>query len=159
MRKIERAAQLTKSDWRYLAIAILELLAARVLLAAVTARKILEGLRSPLPGPPRQEKADIDVARLSWAIAVAAQHVPWRSDCFIKAIAADRWLRRHHLQPDFHLGVTNDEKGIFVAHAWLRYGDFTVTGGRYDQYSMLIEPQSLATADCQDDLLRGRAKT
>ena len=147
MHKIRRAAQFTKSDWRYLAIAILELLAARVLLAAVTARKILEGLRSPLPGPPRQEKADIDVARLSWAIAVAAQHVPWRSDCFIRAIAADRWLRRHHLQPDFYLGVIKDEKGGFAAHAWLQYGGITVTGGKYDQYSKLIEPQKLGAAD------------
>ena len=143
MRKIRRAARLPKSDWRYLTIATLELLAARILLAAVAAEKILAGLRAPLSEPTRQEKADIDVERLSWAIAVAAQTVPWRSDCFIKTIAADRWLRRYHLQPDFYLGVTKDEKGVFAAHAWLRYGDFTVTGGKYDQYSKLIEPQIL----------------
>ena len=150
MRKIKRAAQLSRSDWRYLAIAILELLAARIRLSAVAAEKILGDLRSPLSGPPRQPKnplANSDVEHLSWAIAVAAQHVPWRSDCFIKTIAADRWLRRHHLQPDFYLGVTKDEQGIFAAHAWLRYGDLTITGGRYDQYSKLIGPQILRAAD------------
>src|SRR5262249_17916774 len=147
MRKIRRAAQLCRSDWRYLTIAILELLAARILLAAVAAEKILGRLRAPLSGSPRQQKADIDVERLSWAITVAAQTVPWRSDCLIKTIAADRWLRRHHLQPDFYLGVTKDEKGVFAAHAWLCYGDITVTGGKYGQYSKLIEPQNLGTAE------------
>ena len=159
MRNIRRAAQFSRSDWRYLTIAILDLLAARIRLSAVAAEKILGGLRAPLSGSSRQQKADIDVERLSWAIAVAAQNVPWRSDCFIKTIAADRCLRRHHLQPDFYLGVAKDEQGVFAAHAWLRYGDFTVTGGKFDQYSKLIEPQDLGTADCQDDLLRGRAKT
>ena len=161
MRKIRRATELTLSDWRYLATATLELLAARIRLSAFTAEKILRRLQAPLSAPPRQSKgpsARIDVERFSWAIAVAAQHVPWRSDCFIKTIAADRWLRRHHLQPDFYLGVTKDEKGVFAAHAWLRYGDFTVTGGKYDQYSKLIEPPNLKTADPRDDLPRGARK-
>jgi hypothetical protein len=150
MRKIRRAAQFSRSEWRYLTIAILELLAARFLFTTVATEKILFGLQAPLSAPPRQSKspwAKIDVERLSWAIAVAAQHVPWRSDCLIKTIAADRWLRRYHLQPDFYLGVAKDEKGVFAAHAWLRYGDLTVTGGRYDQYAKLIEPQDLKTAD------------
>jgi hypothetical protein len=152
MRKIGRATQLTLSDWRYLTIAILELLAARIRLSAFAAEEILRRLQAPLSAPPRQSKsplANSDVERLSWAIAVAAQHVPWRSDCFVKTIAADRWLRRYHLQPDFYLGIAKDERGSFAAHAWLRYGDLTVTGGRYDQYFELIEPQILRTADPQ----------
>jgi hypothetical protein len=159
MHKIRRAAQFSRSDWRYLTIATLELLAARILLVAVAAEKILVGLQAPLSGPPRQQKADIDVERLSWAIGVAAQTVPWRSDCLIKTIAADRWLRRHHLRPDFYLGVIKDEKGVFAAHAWLCYGDLTVTGGKHDQYSKLIEPQNLGTAGSQDGLPRAHAKT
>jgi hypothetical protein len=154
--------QLTFTDWRYLTIATVELLAARILFTAVATEKILFGLQAPLSTPPRQSKspwAKIDVERLSWAIAVAAQHVPWRSDCFIKAIAADRWLRRHHLQPDFYLGVAKDEQGIFAAHAWLRYGDITVTGGKYDQYSKLIEPQKQGATASQDGLPRAHAKT
>jgi hypothetical protein len=83
--------------------------------------------------------AKIDVERLSWAIAVVAPRVPWRSDCLVKVIAADHWLRRHQLHPDFYLGVAKDERGVFVSHAWLRYDGITVTGGRYDQFSVLIE--------------------
>jgi len=143
MRKLRRAAHLTLSDWRYLTIASGELLAARIRLSTVAAEKILRELKAPLSALPQQQRtpvASIDVERLSWAIAVAAQHVPWRSDCLIRVIAADRWLRRHHLRPDFYLGVAKDEQGVFAAHAWVRYGDLTVTGGRYEQFSTLIEP-------------------
>ena len=143
MRKLRRAAHLTLSDWRYLTIASGELLAARIRLSTVAAEKILRELQAPLPVRPQRQRfplAKIDVERLSWAIAVAAQHVPWRSDCFIRVIAADRWLRRHQLRPDFFLGVAKDERGVFAAHAWLRCCDLTVTGGRYDQFSTLLEP-------------------
>jgi Transglutaminase-like superfamily len=143
MRKIRRATYLTLSEWRYLAIASAELLAARIRLSTVAAEKILRELQSPLSAFPQHQRSTVSkvkVERLSWAIAVAAQHVPWRSDCFIRVIAADHWLRRHHLRPDFYLGVAKDEQGVFAAHAWLRYGDLTVTGGRYDRYSALIEP-------------------
>ena len=141
MQKIKRAARLTLSDWRYLTIAAIELLAARIRLSVFAVEKILRELRAPSSVPSPQLRCPLagsDVERLSWAIAVAAQHVPWRSDCLIRTIAADRWLRRHHLQPDFHLGVAKDEQGVFVAHAWLRYGDVTVTGGRHEQYARLI---------------------
>ena len=144
MLKIRRAAQFTGSDWRYLTIAIFELLAARIRLSTVATEKIVHELQALLSASPRQSKSPwtkIDVERLSWAIAVAAEHVPWRSDCFIKTIAADRWLRRHDLQADFYLGVAKDEQDVFAAHAWLRHGDFTVTGGRYDRFSTLIEPK------------------
>jgi Transglutaminase-like superfamily len=143
VRKIRRAAYLTPSDWRYLAIALAELLAARIRLSTVAAEKILQELQAPLSALPHQQGRplkNIDVERLSWAIATVAQYVPWRSDCFVRVIAADRWLRRHHLRPDFYLGVAKDEQGVFAAHAWLRYGDLTVTGGRYDRFSALIEP-------------------
>ena len=131
MRKIRRAAHLTLSDWRYLTIASVELFVARIRLSTVAAEKILRELQAPLSALPQQRSplAKIDVERLSWAIAVAAQHVPWRSDCLVRVMAADRWLRRHHLRPDFYLGVAKDEQGVFAAHAWLRYGDLTVTGG------------------------------
>jgi Transglutaminase-like superfamily len=141
MRKIRRAASLTLSDWRYLTIASGELLVARIRLSTVAAEKILRELQAPLSAvQQRTTLAEIDVERLSWAIAVAAQFVPWRSDCFVRVIAADRWLRRYHLRPDFYLGVAKDEQGVFTAHAWVRYGDLTVTGGSYDQFSPLIEP-------------------
>jgi hypothetical protein len=143
IRKIGRAAYLTPSDWQYLTIATFELLAARFRLSTVATEKILRELQSQLSATPQKQEsasAKVDIERLSWAIAVVARHAIWRSDCLIQVMAADRWLRRHHLRPDFYLGIAKTEQGIFAAHAWLRYGDITVTGGRSSQFSTLIEP-------------------
>jgi hypothetical protein len=143
MRKVQRLACLGLADWRYLLIASVELLVARVNFSAVAAEKLLRELRAPLSvtsGDQKTSLAKTDVERFAWAIAVAAQHVPWRSDCLVRVLAADRWLRRHSIRPDFYLGVTKDEEGALIAHAWLRYGDLTVTGGKYDRYSKLIGP-------------------
>ena len=143
MRKIRRAAKLTLSDWRYLTTASVELLAARIRLSTVGAETILRELQDRSSALPHQQigrSAPIDVERLSWAITVAAGHVPWRSDCLLQVMAADRWLRQHGLCADFYLGVVKDPQQGLTAHAWLRYGDLTVTGGRYDRYSTLIEP-------------------
>jgi hypothetical protein len=136
--KLRRVLQLTFSDWRYLAVACLELFAARIRLAAVTTDKILGKLQAPLSVG--LGSSSLEVRRLAWAIAIAAQYVPWRSDCLVQVLAADRWLRRHHLQPDFYLGVAKDERGGLAAHAWLRYGDIIVTGGRADPFATLIGP-------------------
>ena len=143
MKKFRRALQLPLSDWRYLVIASLELFAARIRFAALATQKILRALQAPSSALSQDESSPstkIDVECLSWAIAVAAQHVPWRSDCLIQVMAADRWLRRHQLRPNFYLGVAKDERGGLAAHAWLRCGDRIVTGGRSDQFSTLIEP-------------------
>jgi hypothetical protein len=142
-RKIRRVPSLRFADWGYLAIASIELFAARIRFSIVGAETILRELQAPLPKFNRNQREPltrIGVQRLSWAMKVAAQFVPWRSDCLIQVMAADRWLRRRHLRPDFYLGVTKDERGIFTAHAWVRCGDITVTGGRYDRFSTLIEP-------------------
>ncbi len=143
MQKIRRATQLTFSDWRYLAQASVELLAARYRFSTLSPESILRELQdrsSPLPREQINRPAAIDVKRVSWAITLAARYVPWRSDCLIQVVAADRWLRRHGLCADFHLGVAKDVDGGLKAHAWLRYGGLTVTGGRYDEFAPLIEP-------------------
>jgi len=143
MHRIRRAAQLTHSDWRYLATASVELLAARVRLSTVPPETIMRELQDRSPPLQREHLSHsvaIDVERVSWAITLAAHYVPWRSDCLIQVMAADRWLCRNGVCTDFHLGVAKDANGGLKAHAWLRYGDVTVTGGRYDEFAPLIEP-------------------
>lgn len=143
MRTIERAAQLTLSDWRYLAIASVELLAARYRFSTVPSQRIVQELQDRSSPPPHRQtspQAAIYVKWVSWAIPLAARYVPWRSDCLIQVMAAERWLRRNGVCTDFHLGVAKDANGGLKAHAWLRYGDVTVTGGRYDEFAPLIEP-------------------
>jgi hypothetical protein len=144
IKKINRIVQLTASDWGYLTIAIVELLIARIRHARVSAETIirdLQALCTPNFGwQQTKQTSAIDLQRLSWAIAVAASRVPWRSDCVLQAMAADRWMRRHNLRPVFYLGVAKDARGNLRSHAWLRYGDTTVTGGEYEEFSVLIGP-------------------
>ena len=141
--KIRRAAQLTISDWRYLAKASVELFAARFRLSTIPPERILRELQDKSSVVPDQKiicSAEMDVERISWAIAVAGRYVPWRTDCLIQVMAADRWLRKHDLCADFYLGVAKELQKGLTAHAWLRHGDLTVTGGSYDRFSVLIEP-------------------
>ena len=97
MRKIQRLACVELWDWCFLLIASVELLAARVRISTVAAGKLLRELRAPLSVIHKCDRvrlARADVERLAWAIAIAAEHVPWRSDCLVRVLAADRWLRR-----------------------------------------------------------------
>jgi hypothetical protein len=77
---------------------------------------------------------------LSWAIGAAAARVPWRSDCLLRVMAADRWLRRYGHEPEFFLGAAKVETGQLGAHAWLRCGDVTVTGGSGKEFTELMMP-------------------
>jgi Transglutaminase-like superfamily len=138
-----RAAGLSFLDWLYLAIAVKELLIARIRYATRTVGKILRKLqdeRLACEGETGGRTCAVDVSRLSWAIGAAAARVPWRSDCLLRVMAADRWLRRCQLRPDFFLGVVKNSTGSLESHAWLRFGNFEVTGGSGAAFTALMEP-------------------
>ena len=139
VRTLRRAIGLSLADWRYLAIAVKELGLARVRHATQPIGHILRELQTERPLP--AEAGDsVDLARLSWALGAAAARVPWRSDCLLRAMAADRWLRRHGHQPEFFLGVNTDATTGFGAHAWLRCSGIIITGGESTEYTQLLAP-------------------
>jgi len=133
---------LSAIDWRYLAIAIKELLIARIRYTTQPVGKILRELQDERPKSDASLSGDVDLARLSWAIGAAAVRVPWRSDCLPQAMAADRWLRRHGLQPRFFVGIAKAADGQLEAHAWLQCHSIVVTGGISREFATLIEPVS-----------------
>lgn len=142
MGRLQRLATLTMADWSYLVRAAFELLCARYRFSNVPPSALVRELRSPSrPSEPVVRSAGApNIDRLSWAIATASRLVPWRSDCLIQVLAADRWLQRYGLTGDFYLGVAKDEDSGLKAHAWLRFGDLTVAGGRCDEFVPLIAP-------------------
>ena len=142
-----RAASLSQLDWRYLAIAVKELLIARIRHVSQPVGKILRELQDKRIQSDGDTRSEVDLLRLSWAIGAAAARVPWRSDCLLQAMAADRWLRRRGMQPEFFVGVTKDAGGQLEAHAWLRCGDAMVTGADDRNFTNLIEPISRATRE------------
>lgn len=71
---------------------------------------------------------NFDPEQATRAIEVAARHVPWRSDCLIKAMAAARWLHNNGYQPTVHVGVAKRDDGTIGAHAWLTLNDQILVG-------------------------------
>ena len=107
-----------------------------VIAAFELARARIDHARLPLaallaePPPPTCEAGQgaPDVAQIAWAIGAVARRVPFRADCVIQALAAQRWLRRRGLTARIHLGVARTGDGI-AAHAWLTQDGRPVVGG------------------------------
>ena len=79
------------------------------------------------------------IARLvGRAVHSAAHNTPWNSNCLARAIAAKRMLRRRGVGSTLYLGVNKDEVGDLAAHAWVRCGEFWLTGGRGDLHYTVV---------------------
>jgi Transglutaminase-like superfamily len=142
-------AGLSSDDWLFLRIAVKELALARMRHAYEPIDAIFRDLQTSAEdfgGPHRASPLTLeDLRRMSWAIAAAASRVPWRSDCLVQAMAAHRWLRRDGMRADAFVGVCKNERGDLMAHAWLRQGDLTITGGHYDKFQVMVGPSSFVS--------------
>lgn len=137
----KRFGDLAPQDWRHLAIAVKELLIARIRYALQPAGKILLDLHEAPQVYLKGGNVRVDLARMAWSIDAAAARVPWRSDCLLRVMAADRWLRRWRLPREFFLGAGHDDNGHFCAHAWLLSDGVEITGGSGAGFVPLIEPR------------------
>ena len=81
------------------------------------------------------------VKRVSYFIPRVAARLPWRADCLVQAIAAERWLGRHGIATVLTLGVPRDRPADFEAHAWLSAGSRIVTGGDISGYVPFNPPR------------------
>ena len=66
--------------------------------------------------------------RISRIVNRVCDKTPWESKCLVRALTAQRLLRRLGLSCTLYMGCGMD-KGKMVAHAWLRCGEVYVTGG------------------------------
>lgn len=71
--------------------------------------------------------------RIGWAVTTMSRWVPWDSPCLVQALGARWMLGRCRLASTLYLGVAYDENQKMLAHAWLRCGDFIVTGAPQHQ--------------------------
>lgn len=65
---------------------------------------------------------------VSNAIHMMSKYTFWESQCLVKAIAAMKMLEKRGIESTLYLGTAKDEKGMLIAHAWLRSGPFYVSG-------------------------------
>jgi len=82
-----------------------------------------------LPQPLRERRVDlVAVARLAWAVRVAARLVPFAS-CLTQAQACQILLARQGYPSTLCLGVRQTSAGQVRAHAWLTCANAMVVGG------------------------------
>ncbi len=73
---------------------------------------------------------------VSYAVDHICNRTPWESKCLVRALTAQKLLRRKRIHSTLYLGCgLKDDK--MVAHAWLRAGAFYVTGGNGEDYTIV----------------------
>ena len=90
--------------------------------------------------PPLDDRQSALVERVAYVIPRVAARTPWRADCLVQALAAERWLDGAGIATVLTLGVSQDKRTTFEAHAWLSADDRIVTGGDVSGYVPLVKP-------------------
>ena len=131
-----RAASLLKrlaahrKDLGLLARAAAWLFWAWLVIDRLPGRRYRKWLR-PDPGRPHQDGVgdSMLILRVAWAVATASRHVPWRSACLHRGLAAQRMLSRAGIATELHFGVAKAGVQGLEAHAWLTAQGRLVLGG------------------------------
>lgn len=135
-----RYRALPPASRRLLREALLQLLAARLLMALVPFRRLAARLGEPEAESPADvpEAQRAEAEAVGWAVRALARRVPWDGRCLAQALAGARMLRRRGLPATLYFGVRKDPGTAFDAHAWLRCGPCLVTGGEgHEAYQVL----------------------
>ncbi len=124
--------------------ALAELARARIVLARVAAG----GIPALNAVADRQGGAGdrVRVTQVGWIVPRISSRVPWRADCLVQAIAAQRMLLRRQIASRIVVGVENGPETGFCAHAWLACGDDVVMGGEVGRYAVLLGEDDEAKA-------------
>lgn len=123
--------------WPAMARAVGELALARVRHGRGAAQDLLGGAfgqGSPVAVPATTHGSAI-IDRVSYLIPRVARRMPWRSDCLIQALAAQRWLARAGIASSIHIGTRTTPAKGFEAHAWLIAGAQIVTGWDIEHFA------------------------
>ena len=81
-----------------------------------------------------------------YAVNRICKHTPWESKCLVRALTAQKLLRRKKISSTLYLGC-KEENGKMVAHAWLRCGELFVTGGNGEGYAVVSRYASKTSED------------
>lgn len=72
--------------------------------------------------------------RIGLVVGVAAQHTPWRSECYPQALTARIFLGLRRIPHRVCFGLRRDDDAL-AAHAWVLAGDVPVVGGDGSDYT------------------------
>jgi hypothetical protein len=133
-RDARRLAGLDRVAIADLVRAAIELAIARLRLRSRHARRVIASATAPKETAELDRRQDSIAQRVAFAIPRAAARLPWRADCLVQALAAERWLSRQGIPSALSLGVPRDRSAGFEAHAWLKAGNRIVTGGDVEDF-------------------------
>lgn len=85
---------------------------------------------------PEMEIQDGSIQNCSRAVNCACRYVPWDSKCLDQALAAKKILNKRGMKCTMYMGIKQDKNQELVAHAWLRCGNYAVTGGTGKDYAV-----------------------
>lgn len=78
----------------------------------------------------KESKEIYKVARnITWGVLEASKYTPWESKCLVQALTVQRMLKEKGISSTIYLGVKKDENNKMLAHAWVRCGEYILTGG------------------------------
>ena len=74
---------------------------------------------------------------MKWGINLVSEKMPWNKKCFAMAATAKIMLRYRGINSTLYLGLSKKENQRLGAHAWLRAGNFYITGGDGKGYTVV----------------------
>ena len=83
---------------------------------------------------------------ISGYVNQSTKYTPWESKCLVRALTAQRLLKRRKIDSTLYLGVGKDNDKM-IAHAWLRCGGISVTGGDGSGYAIVARYKMAASAN------------
>jgi hypothetical protein len=119
---------------------IYELARARIKLARLETREIARLNEAAIQAARGPGDSPVDagyVARIARVVPRLARIVPWRSDCLVQALAAQRLLAARGIAGTIVIGARMETTSGFAPHAWLKCGELAVTGGEVEDYTVL----------------------
>ena len=77
-----------------------------------------------------------EIAIIARSIHMVCSHTWWKSECLVRAFIASYYLKREGISGTVYMGVSIEENGNMIAHAWTKCGKYSVTGGNGDSYTV-----------------------
>jgi len=82
-----------------------------------------------------------NIALVSRRVKRVAARLPWESKCLVQSMVAQRLLRDYGMNSTLYLGVgrDKDDNDKMTAHAWVRCGPYSVSGGDGEGYAAVAK--------------------
>lgn len=114
---------------------------ARILIRFFSFKKLMQYLGEPQKELPitvlstEEKKFHLQISR---AIKRAARYSFWHTMCYEQALTAKLMLKRRNINATIYIGMMKNETNKLEGHAWIRAGDYILTGNhQLEQYTVV----------------------